>query len=344
LNENIMITTLPKDFYMRPASMADIPITVDLFNTCSQHYLGVRDFNIEFTTTDWSTPKFKPEDDIRLVFSPREKLVGYIEVWTVSNPPIRPWIWGRTHPEYERQGIGTALMLWAEERSRQEIQRCPSDARVIMHVSTPDKIESAKYLFEKLDMRLFRHGFRMQIDMKEPPPKAVWPAGITVRNPVDKESEIEAIFRAEKEAFQDHFGYVDVPYEEGLADFKHWFLEEEGYDDDSLWFLALDGGEIAGLCLCRKQDLEDLACGYVNSLAVRRPWRKRGIGLALLQQAFGEYYRRGFSKVALGVDGENLTGALRLYKKAGMKIHRQYDRYEKVLRAGKELSVRNLET
>ena len=73
-----------------------------------------------------------------------------------------------------------------------------------------------------------------------------------------------------------------------------------------------------------------------------RPWRKRGIGLALLRHSFNEFYRRGRRKVGLGVDAQSLTGALRLYEGAGMHIHQTFDQYEKELRAGIEISVQSL--
>lgn len=73
-----------------------------------------------------------------------------------------------------------------------------------------------------------------------------------------------------------------------------------------------------------------------------RPWLKRGIGRALLRHSFNEFYRRGKRKVGLGVDAQNLTGALRLYEGAGMHIDQAYDHYEKELRPGTELSVRSL--
>jgi ribosomal protein S18 acetylase RimI-like enzyme len=114
--------------------------------------------------------------------------------------------------------------------------------------------------------------------------------------------------------------------------------DEEGFDPE-LWFLAMDGDEIAGISLCRKQSWEDDNLGWVSSLAVRRPWRKRGLGLALLQESFNAFWQRGKKGVGLGVDAENLTGALRLYKKAGMKVHRQHNQYEKLLRPGKDLST-----
>ena len=75
---------------------------------------------------------------------------------------------------------------------------------------------------------------------------------------------------------------------------------------------------------------------------MRRPWRKQGLGLALLRHAFNEFYRRGKRKVGLGVDAQNLTGALRLYESAGMRIDQAYDTYEKEMRAGTEISVKSL--
>jgi hypothetical protein len=42
------------------------------------------------------------------------------------------------------------------------------------------------------------------------------------------------------------------------------------------------------------------------------------------------------------VDANSLTGALDLYEKAGMRVFRQTDAYEKILRPGKDLSTQSL--
>ena len=81
----------------------------------------------------------------------------------------------------------------------------------------------------------------------------------------------------------------------------------------------------------------------MNSLAIRRQWRRRGIGLAFLYHAFGEFYRREIHNVYLGVDAQSLTGATRLYERAGMHVVRQYNTYEKELRAGRELSTQSVD-
>ena len=51
---------------------------------------------------------------------------------------------------------------------------------------------------------------------------------------------------------------------------------------------------------------------------------------------------KGFKAVELETDSENLTGALRLYTKVGMRVIRQTYVYEKELRPGVDLATREL--
>ena len=105
-------------------------------------------------------------------------------------------------------------------------------------------------------------------------------------------------------------------------------------EDSALWAIAWDGDQIAGFSLNRFR----MGIGWVGTLGVRRPWRKKGLGLALLQYSFGEFYKRGNPTVGLGVDASNPTGATRLYQRAGMHVASEFLMYEKELRAGRELS------
>ena len=68
--------------------------------------------------------------------------------------------------------------------------------------------------------------------------------------------------------------------------------------------------------------------GWVGTLGVRRPWRRRGIGEALLRRSFRVLHERGYRRVRLSVDAESLTGATRLYKRAGMRVIRQANTWE----------------
>jgi RimJ/RimL family protein N-acetyltransferase len=64
--------------------------------------------------------------------------------------------------------------------------------------------------------------------------------------------------------------------------------------------------------------------------------------LALLQHCFWARHGRGKRRAKLGVDAESLTGATRLYEKAGMTLERQFDFYELELRGGQDLSTQEI--
>jgi mycothiol synthase len=96
--------------------------------------------------------------------------------------------------------------------------------------------------------------------------------------------------------------------------------------DPALWTVARDSEEVAGVIRC---DPRRWGGGWVGVLGVRRPWRRRGLGLALLQRSFGTFFDRGERRVALGVDAENPSGATRLYERAGMHVEAEHLTWEK---------------
>jgi mycothiol synthase len=280
---------------------------------------------------------------VLLVDDPSGQLVGLIELWDADDPPVHPYIWMTVDPDQEGQGIEDYLLEWAEERAQQVFERLDPGLRVALRSHTDHSIESSRKALLRAGLKQIRHSFRMRIEISETPQAPVWPEGIRMRlyNP---DRDARAVYQADEEAFQDHFGFVKEDPEVGFDKFMHHMTGDDSYDP-SLWFLAVDeNDQIAGFCLCRRYGAEDKEAGWVSSLGVKRQWRRRGIAQALLYQAFGEYYKRGKNKVDLGVDAESLTGATDLYKKVGMKVLRQFDLYEKVLREGVDLSVNTLES
>jgi mycothiol synthase len=110
------------------------------------------------------------------------------------------------------------------------------------------------------------------------------------------------------------------PIEDTFDEWRHWTTKRDNFEP-TLWFLALDGEDIAGFSLCRQDDT-DPSAGYVAMLGVRRPWRRRGLGEALLLHAFAAFRARGYTRATLGVDASSPTGATRLYERAGMRVYR----------------------
>ncbi len=83
--------------------------------------------------------------------------------------------------------------------------------------------------------------------------------------------------------------------------------------------------------------------GWVGSLSVCRPWRRKGLAVALLYHSFAEFYRQGHRRVGLGVDSSSLTGATRVYERAGMHADQHTAIYSKVLRDGVDVATESLE-
>lgn len=329
------------EFIMRPATMDDLDTAVAMFNLCSQAQIGADEFTVEEYRPEWESPGFDLENSTRAVFTPDGQLIGLVEVWDLANPPVRVWVWGRVHPDFEGLGIGTMLMKWAERRAYQAIARVPDGIQVVMQSGTVSTYKPSKHLFTSLGMESNRHFWRMVIDLDSDIPQPTWPAGITVRTFANI-NDLRAVYKAVDEAFRDHWGYVSAEEKEALERWHH-FIETDDAFDPTLWFLAMDGDEIAAISLCRFKITDDPAMGFVDTRGVRRPWRRQGLTLALLHHTFIEFKNRGQKRVGLGVDAASLTRATRLYEKAGMHVARQFDNYAKVLRPGKDISTQTLD-
>jgi len=168
-----------------------------------------------------------------------------------------------------------------------------------------------------------RHSFQMRIDVEGELPEPQWPKGLQPRNL--RPGEEERVYEAHQDAFADH-------WEHHRYSFDDWrdFNLRHGFDP-ALWWLVEDGDELAAVSLNAWHFSGDPQFGWINVLGVRPPWRRRGIGTALLQHSFRDFKALGATRVGLGVDGENTTGAVRLYEQVGMHVVRRNDIYEKTL-------------
>ena len=332
----------PAGYTARAGKIEDYKLLFDLVNTYAQRLNGRNDLNDpELIRLDWQNDGFNPETDIHTVFAPNGTLVGLIETWMTSKPPVHPWNWVCTHPDHLDKGIWEYLLTWGENRSRAALDMVEPGLRVAPRTGSEHHNEAGIRIIKDLGWTHIRSYYRMETDLDFAPDIPALPAGILIR-PFDPATETEAVYRCFVDSFSDHFGFVEQPFENGFNEFKHNLIEEPGHDPN-YWFVAVDGNEIAGISLCRPVDAEDAESGWVNELGVRRPWRKRGIASALLKHSFAALYARGQKRAALGVDATSLTGAQRIYEKAGMHVTRQFDQFEKEVRPGREISTQKVE-
>ncbi len=330
-NTEIKIAGLPSGFTLRRPTLDDLAAVTKLVNLCEIAEYSMAETTEDDVRMEWQSPNFNLATNAWIVVAPDGEVVARASV--ENKHYVRIYVRGKVHPAYQHRGIGTQLLRLTEERASEYVSFAPSGTRIALMSSVSSVNVAGQKLLEKHAFTPIRNFWRMGIELQETPPLAQWPEGIAVRTLVPGMER--AIYEADEEIFQDHWGFISTSFEE----WSHWALKGAHFDP-SLWFLAMDGDEIAAFALCAD---EKESGGWVHVLGVRRPWRRKGLGLALLHHAFGEFYRRNIHTVYLGVDAQSLTGATRLYERAGMHVVRQYKNYEKELRAGKELSIQSVE-
>jgi mycothiol synthase len=180
---------------------------------------------------------------------------------------------------------------------------------------------AAVALFESRGYHEVRRFYDMAIELTEPVEVPPLPDGLTVE--VLREGDARAFYDALDEAFQDHWEHHPKPFDE-------WWEQKRAAPDydPTLWYLIRDGDEVAATV---RNDPERNGGGYVGAIGVRRAWRGRGLGKALLLHTFAEFQRRGRSRVTLGVDATNPTGATKLYERVGMHVEMEAIVFEKTL-------------
>jgi len=331
---------LPQGFVVRPGTLEDLPAAVAIADRCDVEVVGQSTgFSRKFKIS-WTSPECELARDIRVLEGEDGTVAAFAHVMC-DVPYARARTVAFVDPSFCGRGLGRHLVRWSEERAREKTDAAPEGARTSVQRWIIAGDERSRRLLCRMGYELRRHFVYMLTELDGEPEAPAWPAGVELR-PVTWQEHGRLIAAADNEIFRDHWGFAPKSEEAQYEHMRHW-IENDPELDEGLWYVAWEGDELAGLLLCWPKAEDNPEIGYLGILGVRRPWRGRGLGLALLRHSFFEFYRQGKKQAALHADAENLTGALRLYTKAGMRIHRRYEHYEKELRAGRELATMELE-
>ena len=321
-------------FSLRSVTVPDAEVVADVINECTREEIGLSWTTPEEMRDQWSGPGYDLPADALLVDGAGE-VSGYLQLWCDIDPYDELFSLVYVRPRYWSRGLSAFLVRLGEERARERIHRAPADLRVTHQVARFAHNEAAGALFRSLDYAYLQTYWMMQIELEGRPPTSPEPEGITIRT-FDPERDAPRTHAALAEAFLDHRGHEFPSYEQ----WRHHHIDGEATQfDPQLWFVAADGEEIVGAAVCRPTSARDRDCAEVDILGVRRGWRRRGVGLALLGAAFAEFHRRGIPRAELGVDSENPTGATRLYERAGMHVAHAWETWEKELRPGTSRAI-----
>jgi mycothiol synthase len=302
-----MSSSPPDGFSVRPVTPADAPSVNALVVAADEAIQGWSD-STETDLVEWWREVELPQDSWLVEDS---SLAAYGVLYPHGETADLDCF---VHPDRKGLGLGGWLLARGEERARER-----GLPKAHAWALAPD--EDARRLFGLRGFSEVRRYYHMLIDMDRAPAEPEWPEGFRVDTFTPEDAK--AFYDAVNEAFADEWNWVSQPFERWLE------LRVHAPDmDPSLWFIVREGDEFAAVL---RGDAQRFGSGWVGVIGVRKPWRKRGLGLALLQHAFGEFYRRGETRVALGVDSQNPTGATRLYERAGMRVAYEAIAYEKEL-------------
>jgi mycothiol synthase len=319
----------PVDLVLRRHAASDISDFVRIRNAATVAD-GIDEHASEAGVANWmlrARAGFDPADDI-VVAMVHGVVVGY--GWTdwveTTDSRLEYRTRGNVDPAWRRRGVGSAILAHNEAHLREVAARSadprPRNFGAWANDQTPGGVvllrragyTPARYFFEML---------RPHLDEIEVSPL---PDGMELR-PVAGTDQLRQLWHADSEAFMDHWGGHDS----SDAAFQQWMTDPNF--DPSLFLVAWDGDEIAGAVLNLIDAEENAALGrrrgLLDSVFVRRPWRRRGLAAALVGRSLALLHERGMTSAWLGVDADNPTGALGVYERAGFAVHRRGTAYHK---------------
>ncbi|AXJ10793.1 GNAT family N-acetyltransferase [Arthrobacter sp. PM3] len=240
--------------------------------------------------------------------------------------------YGCVDPEWQGSGIGTGLLGWMEDRTRERFAEDaggaagsmgePAAATATIQASRPklrlymeQQHQHQAALFAESGYSVVRYYNEMHRPLGQDLPAVVLDPGLEL---VTFGPELhEPVRLAHNAAFQDHWG-SEPRDEEGWGFVVN---DPQARPDLSGVVLERATGMVAGYQLATHDAEAALTRGvregYTELLGVRREFRGRGIAQALLSDAMRRFAAAGMDVASLDVDSENPTGALALYVKMG---------------------------
>ncbi len=308
----------------------DYPALAEMINECNAADDVEQRFTLEDFTHEFNhLPNFDPQSDALLV-EKGDKVVGVAPVfWRQLDD--RDWVAMLRlsfAPASRDPQVMAAALNWAEEHAHSRYTG-PDGAPRYFQIWCPSTSPYKSQLAEDNGYTVARYFYLMLYSPLGNFPEAKLPEGVELR-PV-KPEHTRVIWDAMTEAFRDHWGHPAQAEE----DYERWV--HSPHLDPSLWRVAWDvkSNEVAGVSVNsifpKENEQNGFKRGWIDTLGVRRPWRKRGVAGALIVDSLKGLRERGMTEGVLGVDAENPTGALRLYEKIGFKAFRKSMVYRKEL-------------
>ncbi len=323
-------------FSIRPLAATDIPAVLDVTAAAiaadGDTYRPSTDDLQAMLERPQPAPGLQPAGDVWVAEARDSGLVAFANGRFTGGGSTRLY---RTEcfvrPDYRRRGVGRTLLARQMARAADIARRLNATGlpgTLLIGARVLETQADARALLEVNGFELVRYFLELGRDLTTPLPPVEVPAGITLRAWSQQRAD-QAILQASNEAFADHWGFLA----ETFPHFMHRVEARRLQPENS--FIAWAGAAVAGGCL---NDMGPTAAqrygrnrGWIGILFVRRPWRLRGLGRALLAASLQHARALGHTSAGLNADADNLTGAVRLYESVGFVIGRRRVIYQRLV-------------
>lgn len=244
-------------------------------------------------------------------------LSGASSVWDVHTVHV----YGSVHPQSRRQGMGTALLAAQLERAAAlHAERHPAVPGQL-NVSVADHVEGGMALARAAGLQPRRRFHEMERDLRSEAPIPSDP-GSPLRVVAWDPARDEEVRRTHNLAFRDHWGSS----EQSAVSWKLWCTGSRNFRGELSRLVLDDEDRLQAYLLGYFYDADEAVTGvreaYIGQLGTLPRARGKGAGTALLTHALASYREQGYDRASLGVDTENVTGALGLYERVGFSRKR----------------------
>jgi len=281
----------------------------------------------------WSHPsaQFDPARDVDIVELDGRVVATAERSWNDASDGVREYrfrCW--VDPSARRRGIGAAMLRRNEELARELAGAHEVDRPRVFGLGSADTSVGAPILYERAGYSPVRWFADMERSLTgELPEIPALPDGLEVR-PVSL-PDVPTIWRADHEAFRDHWGGFD----ESEENYRRW-LESPDFQPQRM-VVAWDGDEVAAAVInavyAEENRVLGLRRGWLESVFTRRAWRRRGLARALIVRSLHLLRDEGLEVAALGVDADNPSGAYGLYESAGFGVTERFTAWRKPMEA-----------
>lgn len=304
----------------RPLERSDLENVRNLWNAADLVDDPTTVTTLDEIIEEFEDPMFDAKRDGIVGLDQDDRVVACGTVTRSSINETIVWIQleGTVHPERRGEGIGATLLDWQERRGRQHLAASEEALPGWLTADVSEHAVAASRLLTTQGFRGVRWWFDMERDLSAPLPEVALPADMRfVDYTPDRTEAARLTFN---EAFRDHWG--SQPHTA-----REWAISERRPEFranlSSLISVANGDGASDTVAVLTSEvpehewEARGSKFAHISGVAVRRPWRGRGLARAMIVNAMRAYRDAGLEVAALSVDTENPTGALDLYQSLG---------------------------